>query len=183
MRLIAALFFALTIACANVTPPTAVEEQSDAFREERRLVFSSSSREVVIESVPSDSTLCSEIAFAREPIDVGIDLCTQAIENEELSQPILAAVFYNRGYLHFQREDYASAELDFSKAIENNLRPLEKAYYARGLCKQNTGRLREAALDFDQAYKLRPDWKQARERRNEYWWALGLPYPYDDRRD
>ena len=90
-----------------------------------------------------------------------------------------SAAYYNRGYLHFQQRSYPLAEKDFNAAIDHKLKQSYKAYYARGLCKQNTGRLREAAADFAIVYELRPDWSYAQRKKREFWWAYGDPNPYE----
>lgn len=137
---------------------------------------------VTIERKETFASRCSEIAFlAASPEEMrdGIDYCGEAIRRGVKSDMKLGNVHYNRGYLQFKLADYATAEQDFTLAIENNMSNLERGYYARGLCKQNTQRPREAAADFKKALEIRPDWRWAQAKQKEFWWVYGDEYPYD----
>lgn len=152
------------------------EEQAQAAGKDRVII--SLTQEVTVERTKTASSKCSDSAFLRQEMEAGIAQCTIAIKEDELSKQDLANTFYNRGYLYFSLERYADAEADFTSAIENEMTLLHRAYYARGLCRQNTNRARLAAADFAKALELKPDWSWAQNKKKEFWWVYGDEYPY-----
>ena len=155
---------------------TVTEEQAKTAGKDRVIIALTS--DITVERTKTAAAKCADAAFLRQEMEEGINECTNAIENDELSTTDLGNTYYNRGYLYFQLERYAEAEADFTIAIENEMQQLHKAYYARGLCKQNTNRARPAAADYAKALEIKPDWPWAQKKKKEFWWVYGDEYPY-----
>ena len=163
--------FALLAACE-----TTGERPGDPEMEKDAVIIPLTS-EITVERVETYAGRCAKAAFLRTDAAAGVRACDAALR-DDLSARDRANTHYNRGYLHFQLGDWKEAEADFTKAIELDMPQLHKAYYARGLCKQNTQRLRPASEDFAKAYELKPDWRWAQEKKKQFWWAYGDPNPY-----
>ena len=138
---------------------------------------------VTVERTQTFEGKCAEAAFLRSgeaAMRSAISDCTAAINIKSFSDARRGNIYYNRGYIYFHLAEYKAAENDFTRAIDLGMNHSYKAFYARGLCKQNTERYRAAAYDFEEARQIRPDWQWAIEKRREFWWVFDDEYPYDN---
>ncbi|MDE0467938.1 MAG: tetratricopeptide repeat protein, partial [Candidatus Poribacteria bacterium] len=68
-----------------------------------------------------------------------------------------AVIYYNRGLVHFNIDEYDNAISDYTKAIE--LKPdYVDAYHHRGLTYLNNGQYDNAISDYTKAIELKPDY-------------------------
>lgn len=79
------------------------------------------------------------------------------------TNPYIQIYFANRAFCHIKLENYGSAIVDATKAIEAK-DDFPKGWYRRGSANLALGRTREAYRDFTQLCKLAPTDTQAREK-------------------
>ncbi|KEH33779.1 serine/threonine-protein phosphatase 5 isoform X1 [Medicago truncatula] len=91
-------------------------------------------------------------AFKERKFAHAIDLYTQAIELNGQNAVYLA----NRAFAHLRLEEYGSAILDATKAIEVDPK-YSKGYYRRGAAHLGLGKFKEALKDFQQVKKMCPN--------------------------
>jgi tetratricopeptide (TPR) repeat protein len=113
------------------------------------------------------TTQCANGVVDQTDLAATLEICNAAVAAE----PDKGDNYYYRAFNHFYLDDIAAAEADFTEAIERGTNHMAKAYYQRGVCKEQTRRLREASVDFKKAHELSPDWSQARRKVEEYAWA------------
>lgn len=65
----------------------------------------------------SDAQACYQAAKAERASPAGIELCTTAIDSDELNRRDLAATRVNRGILHMYDRDYDAALADYDAAL------------------------------------------------------------------
>ena len=71
-----------------------------------------------------------------------------------------AVIYYNRGVVHFNIDEYDNAISDYTKAIK--FKPdYADAYYHRGLTYLNNGQYDKAISDYTKAIELKPDYADA----------------------
>ena len=130
-----------------------------------------------------------ELQFGgRKKIEIqetALDRCRIAVSDQLASSDALTAcseavsadpdnpdAYYNRAYIHYFREDYPRAVVDFSRAIELGLTGAFRAYFNRGAALERQDKFRAACQDYKQALDLNPDWTQARLKVESCAWAL-----------
>ncbi|XP_022848632.1 serine/threonine-protein phosphatase 5-like isoform X2 [Olea europaea var. sylvestris] len=96
--------------------------------------------------------LLANEAFKAHKYSQAIDLYTQAIEANNDN----AVYWANRAFAHTKLEEYGSAILDSTKAIEIDPK-YSKGYYRRGAAYLGLGKFKEALKDFQQVKKLCPN--------------------------
>ncbi|CAA2963116.1 serine threonine- phosphatase 5 isoform X1 [Olea europaea subsp. europaea] len=96
--------------------------------------------------------LLANEAFKAHKYSQAIDLYTQAIEANSDN----AVYWANRAFAHTKLEEYGSAILDSTKAIEIDPK-YSKGYYRRGAAYLGLGKFKEALKDFQQVKKLCPN--------------------------
>ena len=69
---------------------------------------------------------------------------------------------YNLGFIHMELELYDIAANNFSDAIYSNS-SFYQAYYARGICFETLGNIKQAESDYKRAIQLNPDYYYAIE--------------------
>lgn len=69
---------------------------------------------------------------------------------------------YNLGFIHMELELYNIAANNFSDAIYSNS-SFYQAYYARGICFETLGNIKQAESDYKRAVELSPNYKYAIE--------------------
>jgi len=77
--------------------------------------------------------------------------------------PSIQIYYANRAFCHIKMENYGSALIDSTKAIEAN-EEFPKGWYRRGTANMALGRPKDALRDFSQLCKLAPNDKDAREK-------------------
>lgn len=91
-------------------------------------------------------------AFKAHKFGQAIDLYTQAIELNGDN----AVYWANRAFAHAKLEEYGSAIIDATKAVEIDPK-YSKGYYRRGAAYLSMGKFKEALKDFQQVKKLCPN--------------------------
>ena len=72
-----------------------------------------------------------------------------------------ATAAHNTGFIYLDHKgDYENGEYWFSEAIAR-LPNYHQAFLARGLCRESLGRLDEALSDYNEALRIKPDYKNA----------------------
>lgn len=94
--------------------------------------------------------------------DDGLD----SLDGTKPTNPNLAIYYANRAFCHIKLENYGSALLDATKAIESK-EEFPKGWYRRGTAYLALGRVKEAHRDFSQLCKLVPTDRDAREKLKE----------------
>ena len=67
---------------------------------------------------------------------------------------------YNLGFIHMELELYDIAANNFSDAIYSNS-SFYQSYYARGICFETLGNIKQAESDYKRAIQLNPDYYYA----------------------
>jgi len=99
------------------------------------------------------------IDLSLEEDDDGLD----SLDGVKPQNPSLQIYYANRAFCHLKMENYGSALLDATKAIE--VKPdFPKGWYRRASAYMGLGRLKDALKDFTQLCKLAPQDKDAREK-------------------
>ena len=100
-----------------------------------------------------------------------IETCSEALNIESLSAHDLAATHNNRGVLYLSMNGAAAARTDFEAASRVEPKLAEawinygvswKAYFNRGVARENLGDVKGAYEDYRQAQALKPDWDAPR---------------------
>jgi tetratricopeptide (TPR) repeat protein len=86
----------------------------------------------------------------------------------EALMPELAETFVNRGAVLMQQRRWADAIAQIDRGISLKPAELEKAYFNRGLAREQVDDLRGAYADFKMAAKLKPDWEAPRAELQRY---------------
>lgn len=96
---------------------------------------------------------CSKAAIAGESGRSYDELCTRALETENLNARDRAGTYVNRGVLRLRRKEFRDAEQDFDKAIK--AKPdIGEAYANRGAAYIGQGRFGEALAEVNRALAL-----------------------------
>ena len=96
---------------------------------------------------------CMDAAFAGSAARTALDVCTLALSEEPITPANRARTLINRGVLHMNRNDYASATADFEQALL--LSPTSgEAYFNRGSVRVAQGRFEEGVADIDRGLEL-----------------------------
>ena len=72
--------------------------------------------------------------------------------------PRYGAIYVNRGNIFFLSESYDSAIVEYTKALEAEMREYQIAYLNRGMAYENLGHWKDAEADYRRALELAPDW-------------------------
>jgi serine/threonine-protein phosphatase 5 len=83
-----------------------------------------------------------------------------------LKNPSIQVYYANRAFCHIKMENYGSAIVDATKAIEAK-EDFPKGWYRRGSAYMGLGKVKDAFRDFKQLCKLEPTSKDAREKLKE----------------
>lgn len=84
----------------------------------------------------------------------------QDFDNAIQLQPKLAQAHVNRGYTLVVLELWAESIAAFNTGIELGTVEADKAFFNRGLAHEETGNLRQAYYDYQQAVELNPTWNE-----------------------
>ena len=90
-----------------------------------------------------------------------IGMTARALQDFEMAiqlQPKLAQAHVNRGYTLVVLELWAESIAAFNTGIELGTVEADKAFFNRGLAHEETGDLRQAYFDYQQAAELNPTW-------------------------
>ena len=104
----------------------------------------------------ADSQKCARLAQAEGDAKQRIDVCTRAIESNELSQKNLAGAYNNRGLAYVAENDLARAIADFDKSLAldpGRIEPLMD----RGMAYGMQGDDEKAVADFSAAIEQDPN--------------------------
>lgn len=80
--------------------------------------FAVSAQAAVTVMGDSSAEQCSQAAYRGATDQASIQLCTTAINNDQLDRRDQAGTYINRGILHMARMDYDAAREDFEQAIK-----------------------------------------------------------------
>lgn len=97
-----------------------------------------------------------------------LEAATKDFSRAEALMPELAETFVNRGAVLMQQRRWAEAIAQIDHGITLKPAELEKAYFNRGLAREQTDDLRGAYADFGMAAKLKPDWDAPRAEMRRY---------------
>lgn len=112
-----------------------------------------------------NNTYGKALAAYTEAIDLsevdedGLD----SLDGVKVTNPNIQIYYANRAFCHIKMENYGSALMDASKAIEAK-EDFPKGWYRRGSANLALGRPKDALRDFTQLCKLAPTDKDAREK-------------------
>ncbi|XP_028996987.1 tetratricopeptide repeat protein 32 [Betta splendens] len=84
------------------------------------------------------------------------------LRSRECESNVVATAYNNRGQIKYLRVDFYEAIEDYSSAVEADSL-FEIAFYNRGLIHYRLGFFDDAKRDFQQALRLNPDFKDAKE--------------------
>ncbi len=109
---------------------------------------------------------------ARTLINRGIVLSALEKYQESLADynaasaliPDMPEAFISRGNLWYLAEKYQRAADEYTKAMQTDFQRLHFAYYNRGITNEKLGNRDAAIADLQQALKLSPDFKKAKDR-------------------
>jgi len=73
-------------------------------------------------------------------------------------RPDLGEAWLNRGIAHLEHRDYATAEADFTRALELGVREEHKVYFNRAMTYDAREQYPQAYADFQMALELSPGW-------------------------
>ena len=82
----------------------------------------------------------------------------QDLDRAEQIGPDLAEIYVNRGVALIRRRQFVQAIPELDRGIAMGADELEKAYYDRGIAKEESGDLKGAYFDYSKASQLKPDW-------------------------
>ncbi|WP_293676793.1 tetratricopeptide repeat protein [uncultured Phenylobacterium sp.] len=99
---------------------------------------------------------CSLAAFNGQKGPYFENICTEALESELMNPRDRAGTYVNRGILKLRRREYASAQTDFNRAIEENP-AFGEAYVNRGAASVGQKRFAEGLADINKAIELGVD--------------------------
>ncbi|TMS11929.1 Tetratricopeptide repeat protein 32 [Larimichthys crocea] len=88
--------------------------------------------------------------------------CKNKRSQKECEAIKVATAYNNRGQIKYLRVDFHEAVEDYTSAIQSDSR-FETPFYNRGLIHYRLGFFDDAKSDFQQALKLNPDFKDAKE--------------------
>ncbi|WP_373698120.1 tetratricopeptide repeat protein, partial [Porphyromonas loveana] len=71
-------------------------------------------------------------------------------------RPWMAEPYFYRGIAKISLEDYTGAEADATACLQRNAL-IPKAYFLRGVARQNLGKIDSAILDYQRGLELRPN--------------------------
>lgn len=77
--------------------------------------------------------------------------------------PDAADMYVNRGNVFFYEKDYRKAIVDYSKAIEMDIKESHVAFLNRGLAYEGIGDKGQAEADYRQALEFKPQWPFAED--------------------
>jgi tetratricopeptide (TPR) repeat protein len=80
------------------------------------------------------------------------------LDRAEKIGPDLAEIYVNRGVALIRRKQYVQAIPQLDRGISMGADELEKAYYDRGIAKEESGDIKGAYFDYVKASALKPDW-------------------------
>ena len=80
------------------------------------------------------------------------------LDKAEQIGPNLAEIYVNRGVALIRQRQYAQAIPQLDRGISMGADELEKAYYDRGIAKEESGDFKGAYFDYTKASALKPDW-------------------------
>ena len=75
--------------------------------------------------------------------------------------PSFGAIYVNRGNIFFLREIYATAIIEYTKALEAEMVEYEVAHLNRGMAHESLGHYPDAEADYRRALALVPNWRIA----------------------
>jgi tetratricopeptide (TPR) repeat protein len=101
----------------------------------------------------SNATRCMQAAVGGDAGRTALDICDAALGEELLDPSNRAGTLVNRGVIHMNRRDMASAIADFEAALALNPQ-LPEGLMNRGSVRIAQGRYQEALADTETALKL-----------------------------
>lgn len=87
------------------------------------------------------------------------ELADKDFSSAERIWPKLAELYINRGAVRIRQRRYQEAVAEIDKGLALNPSEPEKAYFNRGLAKEQLDDVKGAYLDFMKAVELKPDWQ------------------------
>lgn len=96
---------------------------------------------------------CSVAALTGEVDARSEEMCTQALDTELLSLRDRAGTYVNRGVLKLRRKEFASAQLDFDRAVVTQP-DMGEAYVNRGAAAVGARRYNDGLTDLNKAIDL-----------------------------
>jgi len=110
--------------------------------------------------------LSEALAAYTEAIDISLDDDDDLDSLSGFTNPNIQVYYSNRAFCHVKMENFGSALIDASKAIDAK-EDFPKAWYRRGSANMLLGRVKDAERDFKQLCKLAPTDKDARVKLKE----------------
>ena len=101
----------------------------------------------------SNAKRCMQAAMGGDSARTSLDICNAALSEEPLEPSNKVGTLVNRGVIHMNRRDMASAMADFEAALALNPQSAE-GLMNRGSVRIAQGRYQEALADTDTALKL-----------------------------
>lgn len=80
------------------------------------------------------------------------------LDKAEKVGPEVAEIYVNRGVALIRQRQYAEAVPQLDRGIAMGADEPEKAYYDRGIAKEESGDIRGAYFDYVKASELKPNW-------------------------
>ena len=93
--------------------------------------------------------------------------CELSLEEEALSKRRRAAVYANRGVIHFNLGNYIEAASDFTESLNLGIHVRARILTNRGLAYEALGEEEKAKQDYDAALAINPNYPLALKRRAE----------------
>lgn len=171
---LASLFGALTTCAALGCAAVAPEDRRAAIEASKAQADNEGVRTITTQITPgrpisqkrSALKECANAASNNLPNAEALALCDVAVAEGQ------ADAYYYRAFIHLEGDRPRAAIEDFSLAIDRGSRYKARAYYNRGVAKEQVRSLRSACVDFKSALDLIPQWSAARLAVERCAWAL-----------